>query len=166
MKLFKYIIIGLITTWMIYVICIYLTGKKETFLIRSGFEGTLIILANQPDGIEINESNVIYDFTNTNIIKLKGNLITGFSPWGYLNYYEINENNERKKLKTKDERIEELNSEDNFIYVWENYFSIGTCNGTDYEALVISKQKNIDSTLSLTQKMINQNVCSYKFANP
>jgi hypothetical protein len=154
--------IGLIlfALFVMYIIYIYITGKRETYLIPKGYEGALLIIGHQKDGIEISAKHSFYDFTNGNIIKLKGNLITGFSPLGYENYYAINEKGERERLETINEDPEKVKEDK--IYAWTNYFEIGSCNEIDYEVIVISKKVNIDRILDEKEKLVNHEVCNRK----
>lgn len=157
----KKISLILLCLFVLYVAYLYITGKRETYLIPKGYEGVLLIIANQKDGIEISKSHSIYDFTKSNIIKLKGDLITGFSPWGYQNYYAINEKGESEKLKAINEAPEKVN-EDGEIYVWSYFFEIGGCNNTDYEVIVISKKINTAKILQEKEKLVNHEVCNRK----
>ena len=166
MKKIMLILLGL---FVLYVGYLYITGKRETYLIPKDYEGVLLIIGNQEDGIEINKNNAVYDFTKSNIIKLKGDLITGFSPWGYLNYYEVDENGNKGKIEEIDEDVETANTKDNKVYIWSYYFEIGGCevrnNGkTYYQALVASKKVNAKSIAIEKQRLINQEVCYKKAA--
>lgn len=147
--------------FVIYVISTYITGKRETFLIPKGYEGVLMIIANQPDGIEINTSHAIYDFTKSKVIKLKGDLITGFSPWGYLNYYAVSSTGEKVRLKVLDDSKEQANVNSNQIYVWDYYFQIGDYGvkehqNINYEALIICKPSSVDSVIRERNALLNE----------
>ena len=146
----KKVTLILLAFFVLYVAYLYITGRRETYIVPKGYEGILLIIGNQKDGIEINKNHVVYDFTKSNIIKLKGDLVTGFSPWGYLNYYEVGENGEKEKIEAIDDEIETTSAEDSKVYMWSYYFEIGNCevrnNGkTNYQALIVSKKKNVKS---------------------
>jgi len=150
---------------ILYVAYVYITGKRKTYLISKGYEGVLLIVGNQKDGIEINQSNPVYDFTKSNIIKLKGDLITGFSPWCYLNYYEVDEKGYKKNIEEIGDEVESVEVKDNEIYVWSYYYEIGGCetrnNGkTYYEALVVSKKINAVAFAIDKRQLVNKEVCS------
>lgn len=149
---------------ILYVINSYITGKRETFLMPKGYEGALIIIANQPDGIEINRSHAVYDFRKSKVIKLKGDLVIGFSPWGYLNHYEISSSGENIKIKVVDNNIEQATVNSNQIYVWDYYFEIGGCElkgyeKTNYEALIIGKVSSLDSLIGEKHRLVNEFAC-------
>jgi hypothetical protein len=157
----KKVTLILLALFVLYVAYLYITGRRETFIIPKGYEGVLLIIGNQKDGIEINKNHAIYDFTKSNIIKLKGDLITGFSPWGYLNYYEVDGNGEREKLETINEPPETV-IENNKIYVWSYYFEIGNCNDVNYETIIISKKTTTDKIWTEKERLVNQEVCNKK----
>lgn len=160
----------LLCLFVLYVAYLYITGKRATYLVPKGYEGVLLIIGNQKDGIEINKNHAIYDFTKGNIIKLKGDLITGFSPWGYLNYYEVDEKGNKKKIEEIGDEAESVEVKDNEIYVWGYYYEIGGCevrnNGkTYYEALVVSKKMNAETFAIDKQQLVNKEVCNKKAPN-
>jgi hypothetical protein len=160
----------LLCLFVLYVAYLYITGKRTTYLVPKGYEGVLLIIGNQKDGIEINKNHAIYDFTKGNIIKLKGDLITGFSPWGYLNYYEVDEKGNKKKIEEISDEAESVEIKDDEIYVWSYYYEIGGCevrnNGkTHYEALVISKKMNAETFAIDKQQIVNREVCNKKAPN-
>lgn len=157
----------LLSLFALYVAYLYITGKRATYLIPKGYEGVLLIIGNQKDGIEINESHAIYDFTESNIIKLKGDLITGFSPWGYLNYYEIDEKGSKRKIEVIENDVESAKVKDGEIYIWSYYYEIGGCEArnnskTYYEALVVSKKMNAETFAIDKQQLVNKEVCNKK----
>jgi hypothetical protein len=157
----------LLCLFVLYVAYLYITGRRETFLVPKGYEGVLLIIGNQKDGIEINKNNAIYDFTKSNIIKLKGDLITGFSPWGYLNYYEVDDNGNKNKIEEINDEVESADVKENKVYMWEYYFEIGSCEVRDngkkyYEALVVSKKTNAKTIAINKQQLINKEVCYKK----
>ncbi|HRN56211.1 MAG TPA: hypothetical protein PLL71_07150 [Agriterribacter sp.] len=167
MKVFRVILFVFLALFALYVIGSYIVGKRETFLIPEGYEGALIIIANQPDGIEINQKHIVYDFTKSNVIKIKGDLVTGFSPWGYLNYYEVNSMGIRKKIKVIDDDKEHASINNNQVYVWDYYFEIGGCElqgyeKTNYETLIIGKMSSVDSLLHEKHKLVNEFACKSK----
>jgi hypothetical protein len=167
MKIIRNILLALVGLWILYIAYLYIFGKRETFLIPEGYEGALLIIANQKDGIEINRSHAVYDFTKSNIIKLKGDLVTGFSPWGYQNFYVVNSAGEKNKLKVIDKNRTEGNIESRQTYVWDNYFDIGGCEvkgyqKTYYEAFIVGKASSVDKALEEKQRLINEFVCRAK----
>lgn len=161
-KVFKWMLIIALGLFAVYVISLYITGRRETFLIPEGYEGALIIIANQPDGIEVNPKHAIYDFTKSNVIKIKGDLITGFSPLGYLNYYEVSPTTGvRKKIKVVDDDKEHATVNSNQIYVWDYYFQLGDYGvkghqNINYEALIIGKVSSIDSIIQERNALLNE----------
>lgn len=159
MKRIKKILLVLVGLWLLYVAYLYLTSPKATYLIKKGYEGPLLIIANQQDGIEVNPDNAIYDFTKGNVIKLKGNLVEGFFPWGYLNYYSVNENGEKENLKN----IDSGQKEDQ-IYIWDNYYTSGGCDAKDvkvyYESIIVGKEANLLRIISEKNKLINDVACN------
>jgi hypothetical protein len=163
----KKIAIILLCLFALYVAYQYIAGKRATYLIPKGYEGALLIIANQKDGIEINKNHAIYDFTKSNIIKLKGDLITGFFPWGYLNYYSVDAQGEKKKIKSIDDTPEGSTRPEAEIYVWSSLHDIGGCEArnhakTNYEALIISKKSNTDKCFKEKEQLVNQEVCFKK----
>ncbi len=160
-KVFKWILFIFLGFFALYVIGSYIMGKRETFLIPEGYEGALIIIANQPDGIEINSKHAIYDFTKSNVIKIKGNLITGFSPWGYLNYYAVSPTGEKRKIKILDDDKEHASVNNNQIYVWDYYFQLGDYGvkghqNINYEALIIGKASSVDFIIQKRNDLLNE----------
>jgi hypothetical protein len=170
MRILKRILLVLLGVWLTYVAYLYIVSPKVTYLVRKGYEGPLVIIANQKDGIEINRNRAVYDFTKSNLIKLKGDLLTGFFPWGYLNYYSVDGNGEQEKMESIDDAPENSTATEDKIYVWGYYYTNGGCeiskgNKIYYESLVVSKKSNTTIVVSEKNKLINQEVCDRKAAH-
>lgn len=161
----------LLCLFALYVAYLYISGKRITYLIPKGYEGVLLIIGNQKEGIEIDKSHAIYDFTKSNIIKLKGDLITGFSPWGYLNYYEVDEEGNKEKIETINDEVEyAADVKGDKIYIWSYYYEIGSCevksNGkTNYEVIVVGKKMNAETFAIEKQQLVNKEICNKKAPN-
>lgn len=159
MRTLKRVLIVVVGLWLLYIAYLYIASPKATYLIKKGYEGPLLIIANQEDGIEINPKHAIYDFTKGNVIKLKGNLVEGFFPWGYLNYYSVNENGEKENLKSIDSE-----GQDDQIYILDNYYTSGGCEAKNvkvyYESIIVGKESNVFRIVSEKNKLINEVACS------
>ena len=62
MKVFKIIALVIASVWVLYIGYIYITGVRTTYIVPKGFQGPLLIIANQKGGVKINKHNVIYDY--------------------------------------------------------------------------------------------------------
>jgi hypothetical protein len=142
-----------------YIIFIYAKGDKKKYLFKSGFQGVAVVYVNQVNGISIDNSNVVYDFKNSNVIAVKTKIPTGYYPLGFLKYFVIYENGQESKLKTTDKQVEEVKDESN-IYLWEYYYTIGNCNGVEYETNIISTKSNLKKYLAERDKIVNSIVCN------
>lgn len=167
MKKFKIILLVLFGLWFAYLSYLYITSPRVTYLVRKGYEGPLLIIANQENGIDINRNHTIYDFTENNVIKIKGDLLTGFFPWGYLNYYSVDESGKKEKLETIDDAPEKSGAVDGKFYVWNYYYTTGGCevmeNGkTYYESVIISRKSNTSKVIQKKNQLINDEVCNKK----
>ena len=103
MKVFKIIAVTVLGIWAIYVGYIYLTGIHVTYILPKGYEGPLLIVANQKDGVIINRNNIVYNFTKSNILRVKNSLDEGCSPMGYTNYFYSDKSNKLTELELTDE---------------------------------------------------------------
>lgn len=165
-KTLKYILLFLVGTWVLCTVWIYASSTRVTYLIPEKYNGALIITAQQSDGIAINNTkHVVYDFANKKVIKLKGDLITGFFPTGYLNYYTVNSKGEKKKLEVINDISDTTKVLDNLIYVWSCFYEIGGCRipgykNTDYETVVIGEKKYIKNILEEQRQLINKYACA------
>lgn len=164
MKVYKKIILGFLAIWIICIAWIYLTSTRITYIIPKGYEGPLLIIANQPNGININQHNIIYDFTKSNIILIKNSLDTGFTPLGYTKYYFYNKGNKIPIDITDDVK---KNSNDKNLYIWDNYYQIGGCEvkhnvKISYEIIVLSKSINLNKVLDERDSLIQYNICAVK----
>ncbi len=155
----KKIILCLAIILLAYIIFIYSKGDKKKYLFKSSFQGVAMIYVKQDNGIPIDNSNVVYDFRNSNVIAVKNKIPTGYYPLGYLKYFVINENGQESKLKRIDKPFEEA-EEDNNIYLWEYYYTIGNCNGVEYETNIISTKSNLKKYLIERDKIVNSIVCN------
>jgi hypothetical protein len=167
MKIIKIILLVFFGLWVTYVIYLYVSSPRVTYLIPKGYEGPLLIVANQRNGIEIDRNHAVYDFTQDNVVKLKGDLLTGFFPWGYLNYYAMDEAGNKEKLETINEVPNKADTEANRIYLWSRYHKVGSCeigggNRTSYEFVIVSKESNTDKYLKDARDLINREACSNK----
>lgn len=164
MRVLKRILLAILGIWLTYIAYLYIVSPRATFLIKKGYEGPLVIIANQKDGIELNRKHAIYDFTKSTVIKIKGNLLTGFFPAGYLNYYSVDADGKKEKLEVIEDAPEAVNTTEDNIYVWGYYYTTGGCEVRSegkvyYESLVISKESNVDRVIKEKNQLINQTVC-------
>lgn len=149
----------LIVTFVLYVGCLYLVSDRETFLVPENYEGPLLIIAKQKDGLVVNEENTIYDFTKSNVIRIKKPLSTNLFPWGYLNYYSVDKNGKKKKIEEiHNESVEKQGLSDG-IYIWDYYFEIGSCNDVPYEVLVVASKNNINRIINEAEILVDTLVC-------
>jgi hypothetical protein len=166
MKLLKKIFAVLGGLFILYVIYLYVFGLKQTFLFPARYSGAFIIIANQPDGVDVDPNNVVYDFTKGNVIKIKGDLITGVSPWGYLNYYAIGTDRKKHKIVVIDDPKFQPPIKDSTIYVWDFSIEVGSCKTqgypeTFYETICMGKYSLLDSSFNERGRLLRQYGCRH-----
>jgi len=155
----KKIIFCLAIILITYIIFIYAKGDKKKYIFKDNFQGVAIVYVNQDNGISFDNTNVVYDFTNSNLIVVKNKIPTGYYPYGFLKYSIIKDNGQEEKLKTTDKTFEEVKNEDSNVYLWEYYYTIGNCNGVEYETNIICTKSNLKKYLLERDKLVNTKVC-------
>lgn len=164
MKVYKKIVLGLIVIWLASVAWIYLTSARVTFIVPKGYEGSLLIISNQPNGIAVDRQNIVYDFTKSNILLIKNSLDTGFTPAGYTNYYFWDKKNNKIPIEVTDDIKKK--PMDNNLYVWDNYYQIGGCElksntKLSYEVIVLASPRNLNKVLDERDSILF-NICNMR----